>query len=285
VRRRACLSVPAASEKMVAKARRIEVDEIVLDLEDAVVPGAKSRARARVVEALADPDWCCGGVAVRVNPARTPWCHHDLIAIAGTAGAAGSVVVPKVESGADLAFVDRLLAGVEAEHGAARPLRVQALIESAAGLERVDEIATAAERLEALILGYADLAASLGRSSGAARRFDLWIAAQDRVLTAARAAGLQAIDGPWLGTAVDEPFRAAARHAADLGFDGKWAIHPSQVPELEAAFTPSSDETAWAERVLAALASTASGVVALDGQMLDEAVAVAARRILARAGR
>src|SRR5918912_1143601 len=197
--RRSCLSVPGSSEKMLAKAPGLGADELVLDLEDAVAVDGKDAARALVVEALASEAFAGRRVAVRVNAPGTPWCHADLVALAGAPAPPLSVVLPKVESAGDLAFADRLLDGAERAAGTARPIRVQALIETAAGLARVTEIAGASARLDALILGYADLAASLGRSPAGARDLDGWRAAQDAVLVAARAFGLQAIDGPHLG--------------------------------------------------------------------------------------
>lgn len=286
--RRSCLSVPASSPRMLEKAAAIAADEIVLDLEDAVAPTAKDEAREAVAARLAG--WEGATVAVRANAPRTPWCHLDLVALAALPGEQPrSLVLPKVESAADLEFAARLLDGAEAAAGRERPLGIQALIETAAGLARVEEIAAAGEgRLEALILGYADLAASLGRTREGAANLAAWVPAQERVLTAARANGLQAIDGPFLGTAPDEAFIAAARHASDLGFDGKWAIHPSQVEPLGEIFTPSAAEVERAEAVLEALAraerEAGAGAVALEGEMLDEALAASARRILARAG-
>jgi citrate lyase subunit beta/citryl-CoA lyase len=286
-RRRACLVVPGSSARMLEKARTIEVDEVVIDLEDAVVADAKPGARADAVAALAEGGFAAGAIAVRVNAPGTPWAHEDLAAIGGAAVRPRSVVVPKVESAGDLAFVDRLLDGVERTAGHDEPLRVQALIETAAGLRAVDEIAASSPRLEALILGYADLGASLGRSPAGAANLDRWLAVQDAVLAAARAAGLQAIDGPHLAIADEDGLRAAATRAAELGFDGKWAIHPSQVAPLAAAFMPGPDELARARDVLAALDRAAEddrGAVALDGDMLDEAVRLAALRVVARAG-
>jgi citrate lyase beta subunit len=276
--RRSCLSVPGSSERKLAKAAELAADEVVIDLEDAVAVGAKDEARTAVVAALGD--WTGSGVAVRVNGPGTPWCHLDVAAVGALAEMPASIVVPKVESPGDLAFVDRLLDGVEAGAGRERPLRVQALIETAAGLANVQEIAAASPRLDALILGYADLAGSLGGE----RDLDAWLPAQHELLVAARANGLQAIDGPYLGVAADEGFHAAAARARDLGFDGKWAIHPSQVDALNEAFTPDEAEVARARAVVAALESAQEGAVTLDGEMLDEAVRGAALRVLARAG-
>jgi citrate lyase subunit beta/citryl-CoA lyase len=272
---------------MLEKAAGLAADELILDLEDAVAPGSKEQARHEVLKRLAD--WDGPRVTVRINAPRTPWCHRDLIGLAETdAPELRSVVVPKVENVGDLEFAERLLSGAEAESGRKEhPLGIQALIETASGLAQVEEIARSGGRLETLILGYADLAASLGRPRDATSDPNSFRFAQDRVLTAAKASGLQAIDGPFLGIHADERFRAAVAHARELGFDGKWAIHPSQISSLNEVFTPGAEEVAWAKGVLNALADAerdgGSGAVALEGEMLDEAVAVSARRLLARA--
>ena len=286
--RRSCLSVPASSERKLEKAPGVGADEVVIDLEDAVAPAAKDDARSAAAASLAAPAWDGATVSVRVNAPRSAWCHLDIAALAALPDRPVSIVVPKVESAHDLAFVERLVDGVEAAAGRTRPVRVQALIETAAGLVNVAAIASASARLDALIVGYADLAASLGRNRAAQADLDSWRPAQDAVLVAARAHGLQAIDGPHLGVAVDDAFAAAATRARDLGFDGKWAIHPSQVPTLNELFTPSAEEVQRAREVVEALEraerDTGQGAVALDGEMLDEAVRVAALRVLARAG-
>jgi citrate lyase subunit beta / citryl-CoA lyase len=273
---------------MLAKAPQRGADEVIIDLEDAVAASAKDEARETVVAALAEPQYEGVRTAVRVNAPRTPWCHSDVIAIAALPAGPASIIVPKVESAADLGFIERLLDGAEAAAPTERaPLRVQALIETAAGVARLDEIAGASARLDSLILGYADLSASLGRAAGARAELDSWRAIQDAVLVAARTHDVAAIDGPYLGIAVDEGFTAAAVRARDMGFDGKWAIHPAQVAALNELFTPSADEVEHARAVIDALVQAeregGRGAVALDGQMLDEAVRVAALRVLARA--
>jgi citrate lyase subunit beta/citryl-CoA lyase len=282
------MSVPGSSAKMLAKAPTRGADEIVIDLEDAVATSAKDEARATVVAALAEPGWQGVNCSVRVNAPRTPWCHADIVALASMRDGPASIVVPKVESAGDLAFVERLLDGVEAARAAGPRMRVQALIETAAGVSHVQEIAAASPRLDALILGYADLSASIGRAAGASAPLDSWLAIQDQILLAARTNDLAAIDGPYLGIAVDEGFTAAAERARDMGFDGKWAIHPAQVGALNELFTPSAEEVEHARAVIDALEQAertgGAGAVALDGQMLDEAVRVAALRVLARAG-
>lgn len=277
--RRVCLSVPAADPRRTAKAGALGADEVVFDLEDSVPPEEKARGR-EFVRSLA---WERTGAnaAVRVNAVGTPWCHEDIIACAENP-LLHSIVLPKAESAHDLAFVERLLAGAEAASGRPEPLRVQALIETAKGLSRVEEIAAASPRLDALVLGYADLAASLGRAQSAS-----WESVRDRVVTAARTHDLEAVDGPHLGIADDEDFRAHLRTARAVGFDGTWVIHPCQVPAAREAFTPSEAELSHARRVLDSLAEASArgvGAVVLDGQMLDEALAVNARRVLKRAG-
>src|ERR687893_764145 len=274
--RRSCLSVPGSSASMLAKAPQRGADEVVIDLEDAVATSAKDEARDTVVAALQEPQYDGVRTAVRVNAPRTPWCHADVIAMASLAQGPASIIVPKVESAGDLAFVERLLDGVEAAAGAGSaraPMRVQALIETAAGVARLDEIAGASPRLDSLILGYADLSASLGRAAGARAELDSWRSIQDAILVAARTHDVAAIDGPYLGIKVDEGFTAAAQRARDMGFDGKWAIHPAQVPALNELFTPSPEEVEHARAVIGALEAAeregGRGAVALDGQMLD----------------
>jgi citrate lyase subunit beta / citryl-CoA lyase len=280
-RRRACLVVPGAPAAKLAKGATLVADEVVVDLEDAVVPAAKDDARAALVEALLG-EWAAESVAVRVNAIGSPWCHRDLAALAASGREALTAVLPKVEHPHDLAFADRLMAGAEAAAGRSTPVRLLALVETAAGLAAATEIARASERFDGLILGYADLAASLGRTGEQDWRF-----AQESLLVAARAAGIHAIDGPYLGTRDDDAFRAQVMHARALGFDGKWAIHPAQLDTLREAFTPTDDELADAREVFAALeraAADGAGAVADGDRMLDEALALSARRVLARAG-
>ncbi len=285
--RRACLVVPASAPEKLAKAARLGADEVVIDLEDAVVPGAKEAARAAAAEAVGALDWSGVALAVRVNAPGTPWCHEDLAALAGAGPALRSVVMPKVEGAEDVAFAERLLDGAEAAADRALPLRVQALVETAKGVARVQTIAGASRRLEALIVGYADLAVSLGRTAAGAADLGLWDPVREAVLLAARAHGLQAVDGPHLGLSPDESFHAAAGRAREQGFDGKWAIHPSQLAPLRERFSPSEAEVAHAHAVVEALAAAEAageGAVALDGRMLDEPVRLAALRVLTAAG-
>ncbi|MGX7678297.1 HpcH/HpaI aldolase/citrate lyase family protein [Jatrophihabitans sp. DSM 45814] len=278
---RSLLSAPASNARMLERALESAADSVILDLEDAVAVEAKAAARAAIIGRTwyRTPD--SPAVTVRVNAPRTPWCHLDLLALCPPELPIASILVPKVESAGDLAFVERLLDGAELAAGRTTPIRIDALIESAAGLANVERIARSSTRLRALIIGYADLSASLGRDP--AGDPSLWLGPQDAVLTAARANGLFAVDGPYLGTHVDQTFRAAVDRAAALGFDGKWVIHPRQLEVVLERFTPSPEQCAQAQRVIDALDEglrTGRGAVALDGRMIDEAVAIAAHRTL-----
>lgn len=274
--RRAVLSVPGSEPQKVDKALHLAVDEVVVDLEDAVPPLKKDDAR-RVVSNLRPR--ASGALAVRVNARHTRWFDADLEACA-TNTAVQSVVVPKVESAVDVRVVVESL-------GVARPrgrsdIAIQALIESALGLTNVDEIASALPPGSALIIGYADLAASLGRRPSAS-----WQFAQDAVLLSARTHGHQAIDGPALTVDVGDELLRAAHHAESLGFDGKWVIHPRQVESVTEVFSPSKDEVTDAMAVIAAMDAAVAegrGAVEFQGRMLDEAVILSARRVLSRSG-
>ncbi|MEX5635430.1 HpcH/HpaI aldolase/citrate lyase family protein [Parafrankia sp. FMc2] len=283
---RSCLCVPGMNERMIEKALASAADEIVLDLEDAVPPDGKDAARSVVTATLAaSPSGAASArsLSIRVNAVRTAWCHEDVVACASVDGPARPLVIPKVESAGDLAFIDRLLDGVEARVGRREPTTIQALIETPRGLSNLREIVAVTPRLRAVIIGYADLGASLGRPAAGASM--TWLAAQHDVLVAARGVGLAAIDGPYLGVDVGDDFTASTDHAARTGFDGKWVIHPRQIEAVNAAFTPSSDQVSKARRIVAVLDEAHAlglGAVSLDGQMIDEALAVAARRTLAR---
>jgi citrate lyase subunit beta/citryl-CoA lyase len=253
---------------MLEKARGIEVGEVILDLEDSVVPERKHEALKLAVAALSRGGFRAPAISVRINARDTEWADIELTELAGAPGL-NSIIVPKVER-------DDQLAGVA--H------RVQALVETATGVQNLREIASAAD---AIVLGYVDLAASLGRSPAGARNLDLWLAIQDAFLTAARAARIRAIDGPHVAIDDSAGLAASARRAAELGFDAKWAIHPSQLGPIADAFTPSAEEVEHAQAVLDALGTAAragDGAVALNGEMLDEPVRLAALRTLERAG-
>lgn len=276
--RRSCLSVPARPSRKLEKAVGLEPDEIVIDLEDSVPAELKAEARTAVADALARGEFAAASVSVRVNGVETPWFEDDLRAVANAGERLASVIVPKVESRGDLASAEALLA----EAGRDRPIRLQALIESAKGLRDVNEIAASGGALEALILGPADMSVSLGFPSP--EEGSRWDFVRGAVLIAARAAGIQAIDGPFLRVSDADGLRASAERARDFGFDGKWALHPAQIEPLNEIFSPTDDEVAHAHEILAALSGEGDGAVALDGEMIDEASRKRAQATLARAG-
>ena len=279
--RRSCLSVPARPTRKLAKASELVADEIVVDLEDSVPVEQKEEARDAVAEALAQGKWASATISVRINGTATPWFEDDARAVAAAGRRLDSVVVPKAETPADLQRADALLSEAGRAAGRDRPIGLQALIESAIGLRDVNAIAEATPRLEALILGPADMSVSLGFASP--EEGPRWNFVRGAVLVAARAAGIQAIDGPCLEIGDPERLRASAARARELGFDGKWALHPDQIGPLNVAFSPSPEEAGHARAILAALAHTGDGAVMLDGEMIDEASRKRAEALLARA--
>ncbi|MCQ4122742.1 HpcH/HpaI aldolase/citrate lyase family protein [Rhodococcus tibetensis] len=272
-RRRAALVAPGSDERKARGALQSNADEVVLDLEDAVAPAKKAAARD-LVSRLVRESAGSRVVSVRINALTTPWAAEDLAACAALGSSLTSIVVPKTETLQDL---------LDAAD-AVGTIRLQALVETPLGVQNVDAISRA-DHLDAVIIGYADLGAALGRSRTALPEH--WLAIQDAVLVAARAAGVQAIDGPFLGIADDDAFRHSASWTSGLGFDGKWVIHPNQISSAASAFTPTDTAVENARRVidtLIAAEAAGNGAAQLDGQMLDEAVAVAARRVLAQVG-
>lgn len=276
---RAALVLPADNARMIEKARALAVDEVVLDLEDAVAPDRKEAARRNIADAV-ETLAADHRVAVRINAIGTEWAQRDLEAVAACSLSPHTVVVPKVEKPADLVVCREALVELP-------DLRLQALIETAAAVENLAAIAATNCGLHALILGYVDLAASMGRPDAALEDPSLWAAVQDCVVVAARAHGLQAIDGPYLRLGETESLEAWCHLARLRGFDGKWSIHPDQVEPITAAFTPDAAEVARARSVIAALddaEEAGSGSIRHDGGMVDEAVRKSALMILARAG-
>jgi citrate lyase subunit beta / citryl-CoA lyase len=270
---------------MPEKGRAIAVDEVVLDLEDSVPVAAKDEARETLVEALEREDWAPRTVAVRINGVDSRWSEDDVSELVTRAGERiDSIVVPKVEDPDQLRLLDARLAALEGDGRAERPIALEALIETAVGVRAIDAIATSTTRLEALILGPADLAASLGLPDGDPEARDEALGfARSTLLVAARAAGLAAIDGPYLRVDDEAGLRRSAERARSLGYDGKWALHPAQVGLLEELFTPGEAEVDRARAVLAALEGDAAGVASLDGEMVDEASRKRAEAVLARA--
>ncbi len=270
---------------MAEKALASGADGVFLDLEDAVAPGEKSAARAKVVEAMRDLDWRGRKKLFRVNALRTPWFHRDLIEVAEGAGETlDAVMVPKVDRPEDLHAVAVLLDGIEADCGLEPgSVRIEAQIESAEGLLNAGRIARATERLTALHLGPGDLAASLRMPQTSIGTFDEWDRsypghrfhyAMQTIVAAARAAGIRVLDGPVADHGDEEGLREACRVARSLGFDGKWCIHPAQIQIVNETFSPTREEVAWAREVVAAYdkaGEAGSGAISIEGQMVDAA--------------
>jgi len=295
--RRSCLAVPASSERFIAKARGLAADEVFLDLEDAVAPAAKTQARVNAAAAAAG-DWGGRTLAVRVNDACTQWAHRDVIDVVSAAGAGAAgvdvIVLPKVTSPGHVVWLDLLLGQAEQEAGL--PLGrtgIEVQIEDASGLAAVNAIAAASPRLEALVFGPADFMASVGIRSldvgGQPEGYaggDVYHYALMRILIAARAHGLQAIDGPYLKVRDTDGFRRSAASAAALGYDGKWVLHPDQVGAANEVFAPSQAEFESASRIIDAYAHATTvdqrGAVMLDDEMIDEASRKMAEAIVAR---
>jgi citrate lyase subunit beta/citryl-CoA lyase len=281
---------------MQAKAVSLDADQVLFDFEDATAPSEKVVARAVVVESLRALDFGRRAVAVRVNGADTQWCYRDVVDVVEPAGERlDTVILPKAEAAADVHFLDRLLGQIERARGwPERRIGIEVLIESAAGLQHVDEIAAASERLEALIFGPGDLSASLGMGQltigtlESGYSADIWHYALMRLLVAARVNGLLAIDGPYAAFADQEGLERSARRTAVLGFDGKWAIHPGQIEVINRVYSPDPATYARAEGILAAYREATEGegrgAVRFEGEMIDEATRKMAESV-ARRGR
>ncbi|KZF13193.1 citryl-CoA lyase [Rhodococcus sp. EPR-157] len=291
--RRSELSTPATSEKMMAKAAAGNADLVFLDLEDAVAPNAKDVARKQAVTALRELDWGRKTRAVRINGVQTIWCLDDITEVVAGAGAHLDVlIIPKVKSARDVWFIDTLLTLLEHKHGLEiGRIGLEVLIEEVEALAAVDAIAASSPRLEALILGVGDLAAShgmrsahIGTSSGYPG--DIWHSARTKMIVAARSNGLDAIDGPFGDFKNDEAYLQQANWAAELGAVGKWAIHPSQVTLANEAYSPTEEAVAHARKVVDAMRAaeaTGDGAVAIDGIMVDAATARIFETVLQRA--
>jgi citrate lyase subunit beta / citryl-CoA lyase len=287
--RRSELTCPGHSLKMMHKAAAAGADEVIFDLEDACAVSQKVAARATVAEALRTATFTPGTIrACRINGVHTPHCHGDLLEVLAGAGAYLDVVVlPKVHGADDVRFVDTLLSQAERFHGLTPGrIRLEVLLESAAGLLQAPAIAAASPRLESLIFGVADLAADLGAQGF--RDYAPFVPARLQLLLAARAHGLLAIDSVTVQFRDAAQVEADARAGAALGFDGKWAIHPAQVPLINAAFTPSQEAVARARRVVEAYQQADAqglGAVVLDDEMVDAATVRVEQRRLAVARR
>src|ERR671914_2030193 len=254
--RRSCLSVPGSSEKMLAKAPGLPADMVFIDLEDSVAPLEKESARGKAVDAIKNQDWGEKVLCVRVNAWDTEWTAYDVIEVVGRAGTRlEEVMLPKVQSAAEVVALDLLLNQVEAAAGLpAGHIGIEAQIETARGLINVEEICAASPRLETIIFGPADFAASMempvltGGVQIAEYPGDHFHYVFSKILMAGRANGLQVIDGPYLYVRDSEGFRRFAQRSRILGYDGKWALHPDQVTILNELFSPTQEQfdRAWA---------------------------------------
>ncbi|MXX86164.1 MAG: CoA ester lyase [Acidobacteria bacterium] len=269
--RRSLLYVPASSERMVSKAATRGADIVVLDLEDGVHPSHKDAARERLHESRAALAGAGAVVALRTNPPETPGGHADLEA-AATAGF-DAVLLPKAESGETVRVARDVL-------GRVTPLWL--MIETAPGAANVFDLARV-PGVEGLVFGSADYRLSIGaRMRQDESELDF---VRQRILLAARTAGVHCWDAPWFAFRDLDGLRRSARHAAEMGFDGKSAVHPAQVPVIHEAFAPTAEERAWAERVVSVMEDAAArgvAVVELDGELLEVLHLRQARRLLAR---
>ncbi|HEU5347467.1 MAG TPA: CoA ester lyase [Ktedonobacterales bacterium] len=275
--RRSELICPGNSLKMMAKAAASDADQVIFDLEDALAVSQKEAGRQTVIEALRTLDFGGKIRTFRVNNVRTRFCYRDLIEVVEAAGGSlDGVVVPKVNGLEDILFIDRLLSQIEEQVGLLRGhITIEALIESADGVLHAEQIARATPRMGGLVFGLVDFAGDIGAQETGAEQFFYYHYAKAKTIVAARAAGITCVDGVTLAIRDLEACRRDAQMAARMGFDGKWAIHPSQVPIINEAFTPAPEEIARAQRILEAYARAdveqGVGALVIDDEMVDAA--------------
>jgi malyl-CoA/(S)-citramalyl-CoA lyase len=274
----------ALFEKMAASA----ADVINLDLEDSVAPDDKPQARANIIEAINDIDWQNKHLSVRINGLDTPYWYRDVVDILEQAGdRIDQIMIPKVGNAADIYAVDALITAIEAAKARTKPIALEVIIESAAGIAHVEEIASASPRLQAMSLGAADFAASMGMQTtgiggtqenyymlqGDSKHWsDPWHWAQTAIVAACRTHGVLPVDGPFGDFSDDEGYRAQARRSATLGMVGKWAIHPKQIALANEVFTPSEAQVTEAREILAAMQqakANGEGATVYKGRLVD----------------
>lgn len=291
------LAVPGSNPRMIEKAAASNADAVFLDLEDAVAPDDKEQARKNIIEALHDLDWSGKCMSIRMNGLDSHYAYRDLVEVVEAAGdKLDSILVPKVGTPSDLDFVGLMLTQIEDAKGFENRLSLTALIETALGMANVEAIAQAQpDRLEALHFGVADYAASTQARTtnmgGANENYtilthpdengvrhqhwgDQWHFAMSRMIVACRAYGLRPIDGPFGDFNDPDGFLSAARSDAALGFEGKWAIHPSQIDLANDVFSPPAEDVAHARAIIKAMEEAAAegkGAVSLNGRMIDAA--------------
>jgi malyl-CoA/(S)-citramalyl-CoA lyase len=287
------LAVPGSSPEMIEKAVNSDADYIFLDIEDAVAPPDKERARTNIVAALNQIDWRGRGktISVRINGLDTHYMYRDVVDLMEQAGdRIDTLLVPKVGVPADLYMVEAMVNQIEIARGYKTRVGLEALIETALGMANVEAIAAFGGRLEAMHFGVADYAASLKARTvnigGLNPDYpgDQWHFGLSRMTVACRAYGLRAIDGPFGDFSDPDGYKAAARRAAALGIEGKWAIHPSQIALANDIFSPPEKEVDRARRIIDALKVAerqGKGAASLDGKMIDAASERMARNVLA----
>jgi citrate lyase subunit beta/citryl-CoA lyase len=285
--RRSELTCPGHSRSMMSHAAASAADQVMFDLEDACAVSQKEAARATVAEALNTLDFGGKTRTFRPNAIASRFCYRDLITVVEAAGRhLDGVVIPKVDGPADVLFVDRFLTQIELQMGyQVGKIRIEALIESAEAVLHAEQIAKATPRMSGLIFGLVDYAGDVGARELGAEQFFYYNYAKAKTIAAARAARISCVDGVTLAIRDLDACRRDSEMAARMGFDGKWAIHPSQVPVINAAFTPSAEEIARAQRVLDAYAQadmeSGVGAIILDDEMVDAATLRVMRRTLA----
>jgi malyl-CoA/(S)-citramalyl-CoA lyase len=288
------LAVPGSSPQLFEKAAKSAADVIFLDLEDAVAPDDKPKARQNIIEALNDIDWGNKIMSVRINGLDTHFMYRDVVDVVEQAGKRlDLIMIPKVGTASDVYAVDMLVTQIEQAKGYTKKIGLELIIETALGMQNVEAISAASKRNESLHFGVADYAAStrarttnigganpaysvLTDKDEAGNRAvhwgDMWHYAIARMVVAARANGLRPVDGPFGDFSDAEGYKAAAFRSAVLGCEGKWAIHPSQIAHANEVFTPSDAEVQKAHRILEAMAEAqreGRGAVALEGRLID----------------
>lgn len=277
-------SRPAIFEKMAASA----ADVINLDLEDSVAPSDKDSARENIIKAIGDVDWGTKTLSVRINGLDSPYWYRDVVDLLEQSDERlDQIMIPKVGCAADVYAVDALVTAIETAKGRGKKISFEVIIESAAGIAHVEEIAAISPRLDAMSLGAADFAASMGMQTtgiggtqenyymmheGAKHWSDPWHWAQAAIVAACRTHGVLPVDGPFGDFSDDEGFRAQARRSATLGMVGKWAIHPKQVAISNEVFTPSEEAVAEARAILAAMqeaTENGEGATVYKGRLVD----------------
>lgn len=289
--RRVQLAVPGSNERMIAKAAASRADHVFLDLEDAVAPNAKHEARRKVVHGLNTLDWGNKTRCVRINDLHTPYAHDDIIQVVeGARENLDVIMIPKVLAPRDVYFVDVMLEQLEKKLGLQKSIGIELLIEETEGMVNVEAIARSSPRLEAMVFGMGDYSASQGIDLRAlnpdAYPGDLWHHARFRVTCAARAAGIEAIDGPYGRLADIAGYREECRRALALGMSGKWALHPDQIDTALEVFSPEQPDVDRARKLVAAYRQAEReglGAINVEGEFVDAATVRILANLLSRA--